>query len=287
MDSDIKYEIVEDDVTGRRLNLFSPYSSSVQNLIEKNEFESILLSQRLGWESQDIDFLKNIKNLKCLYIYDDKIKDLSVISELKDLEVLYLECNKVNKGPYFNELKKLKDVRVDWRPCFNSLFHNKNIEVLRIDSFQEKDLSNFEVNSKLERLDLVMGPITSLKGVTSFPSLIKLMVYRCSKLTNINDINNLNLIELEIESCKKIENLEEVLNIKSLESLIIDKCNTMKNINGVSALTNLIKMTISETSIIDGNISELMKLKNTDVYIDNKKHYSHKLNEIRAIINAQ
>ena len=89
---------------------------------------------------------------------------------------------------------------------------------MRIDYFKENDLSNFSIFPKLEKLDLVMGSITSLKGIENFPNLKDVMIYRCTKLTDISELEHLVLTNIEIESCKKIDNLEILFNVNSLEA---------------------------------------------------------------------
>lgn len=281
MNSKLKYEIVDDEVTGERLNLISPYSDEVQDLIDERKIQSILLSQRLGWESQSIDFLKEINGLKCLYLYDDELLDLSVIEELYELELLFLECRKVKISPNFESLNKLNYVSIDWRPCFKSLYLNTNIQKMRIDYFNDNDLSKFSVSPKLEELDLVMGPITSLKGIENFPNLKKLVIYRCTKLTDISELEHIELTNIEIESCKKIDNLEILFNVNNLESIIIDKCHEIKSIKDISNLSNLKKARIINTTILDGDVTKFGSLYENGVEIsfDNKKSYSHKLED--------
>lgn len=252
----MEYKIVEDDVTGSRINLISPLTASVIDFINDQNLKSVLLNQRLGWKSQDLSLLTEVKGLKCLYLMDDEIEDISVIEDLTSLKKLNLECLRIKKGFNFSKLTKLTQVSIDWRPCFDSLHHLNTLESLRIDKYKGKDLSKFGALPNLKRLDLVMGTIESLTGIEQFSNLKRFMLYRCSKLTDISAITGLNLRELEIESCKKIKNIECSFKVQTLEEIIIDKCHEMNSIIAISNLPKLKKVTVADTSILDGDMSK-------------------------------
>lgn len=277
----MEYTIVEDDVAGKRINLSSPLTNSVIDFINEDNLKSILLNQRLGWKSQELSLLTKIKDLKCLYLMDDEIEDVSVIEELTSLESLTLECSRIKKGFDFSKLERLNRVSIDWRPCLDSLHHLSTLKVIRIDKYKAQDLSKFVALQNLQRLDLVMGTFQSLKGIELFPNLAQLMLYRCSKLTDVSSITGISLKELEIESCKKIANLEVIFEVQSLEKLIIDKCHELDSIAGISNLSKLNKVTVADTSILDGDMTKfgLLHNKGVKVWFTSKKYYSHRLED--------
>lgn len=272
----MEYIIVEDDYLSEpRLNLISPLTMDVIDFINAKNYRSILLNQRLGWKSQELGILTKVKNLKCLYLMDDEIKDLAMIEDLQDLEYLQLECLGVKQGFNFVKLTNLKVVKIDWRPCFESLHQVGWLLQLRIDKYKNKDLSKFKTSPNLNRFELVQATIESTNGIKQFVRLKNLMLYRCSKLKDISELALTALSELRLETCKKVENLEAVFCIKSIETLILDKCHSLNSIKGISNLP-LRKVRISDTVIVDGDLSEILSLTNCDIYFDNKKHYSHK-----------
>lgn len=272
----MEYKIVEDGYLSEpRLNLTSPLTMEVIDFINANNYKAILLNQRLGWKSQELGLLTKVNNLKCLYLMDDDIEDLTIIEYLEDLEFLQLECLSVKKGFNFEKLTNLKTVKIDWRPCFESLHELSWLLHLRIDRYKSKDLSKFKISPNLNRFELVQTTIESTDGIKQFGQLKHLMLYRCSKLKDISELALLNLSELRLETCKKVENLEVVFGIKSIESLILEKCQSFTSIRGISNLP-LKKLRISDTVVEDGDLSEILSLKNCDIFFDNKKHYSHK-----------
>lgn len=282
---DIGYEIVGEEYGGKRINLFSSYSVDIQRVIDKENITSILLSQREGWGSQSIDFLLNIKGLKCLYLYDDAITDISIIEELRELEVLYLECLKVKKAPDFLNMTKLKDVRVDWRACFKTLHSNATVETLLINGYKCHDFSDFTPSLRLKRLEVQKGGIKTLLGLEKFKNIKKLSLYQCSKLESISSLLDTFVEEIDFETCKNIKDLEVITELTSLKSIALDKCGVINSILGISKLKKLKNIVLSDTIINDGDLSELIAFKHINIYFDNKKHYSHKLSEVRASIN--
>ncbi|WP_299811276.1 hypothetical protein [uncultured Shewanella sp.] len=277
----MEYTIVEDDVAGKRINLSSPLTNSVIDFINEHNLKSILLNQRLGWKSQELSLLTQIKDLKCLYLMDDEIEDISVIEKLTSLENLLLECSHIKRVGDLSKLIRLNRVSIDWRPCLDSLHQLNSLECIRIDKYKAQDLSKFISLPNLKRLDLVMGTINSLTGIERFTNLEKLMLYRCSKLTDISSVTKNCIKELEIESCKKIANLEVTFEVRTLEKLIIDKCQEIGSITGISNLTKLNKVTIADTIILDGDMKKfgLLHNKGVKVWFTNKKFYSHKLED--------
>jgi hypothetical protein len=279
-----QYKIIEDEEYGGvQIQLFDTFNSDILDTIKKHRVTSILLSQWKGWKTQPLDFLADIENLKVVAIFDSVVQDLSVIEKLQSLEVLYLECPKAKTKVDFKLLEKLVDVRFDWRPCFSSICESDTIQTILINGYKGEDLSPFKSQS-LSRLDIVKGSkLASLNGIENNPNLKSLMLYQCSKLVDISSLQSVALELIEFETCKKLENLESVFELSSLKHISLDKCGQIRDITGISKL-GLDSLVISDTVIEDGRLAELLKLKCSKVYFDNKKHYSHTLEEVRSIV---
>ncbi|MCF7516570.1 hypothetical protein L3V43_23575 [Pseudoalteromonas sp. L23] len=281
-----QYKIIDDEEYGGvQIQLFDTFNSDILDIIKKHRVTSILLSQWKGWKTQPLDFLADIENLKVVAIFDSVVQDLSVIEKLQSLEVLYLECPKAKTKVDFKLLENLVDVRFDWRPCFSSICESNTIQTILINGYKGEDLSSFKSQS-LSRLDIVKGSkLASLKGIENNPNLKSLMLYQCSKLVDISSLQSVALERIEFETCKKLENLESVFELSSLKQISLDKCGQIRGITGISKL-GLDSLVISDTVIEDGRLDELLKLKCSKIYFDNKKHYSHTLEEVRSIVLA-
>jgi len=279
-----QYKIIQDEEYGGvQIQLFGTFNNDILDTIKKHRVTSILLSQWKGWKTQSLDFLADIENLKVVAIFDSVVQDLSVIEKLQSLEVLYLECPKAKTKVDFKLLEKLVDVRFDWRPCFSSICESNTIKTILINGYKGEDLYPFKSQS-LSRLDIVKGSkLTSLNGIENNPNLKSLMLYQCSKLVDISSLQSVVLERIEFETCKKLENLESIFELSSLKYISLDKCGQIRDITGISKL-GLDSLVISDTVIEDGRLAELLKLKCSKIYFDNKKHYTHTLEDVRSIV---
>jgi hypothetical protein len=104
-----------------------------------------------------------------------------------------------------------------------------------------------------------------------------------SKLETLDSIAKLALNKLEVVTCKKIIDLNVTLLIPTLKELVLDKAGSFSSIQGISKFKVLEKLIIRDTLIEDGNVVELAKLMECDIFISNKKTYSHTLEEIQKI----
>lgn len=279
-----QYKIIEDEEYGGvQIQLFDTFNSDIFDIIKKHRVTSILLSRWKGWKTQPLDFLADIESLKVVAIFDNVVQDLTVIEKLQSLEVLYLECPKAKTKVDFKLLEKLVDVRFDWRPCFSSICESNTIQTILINGYKGEDLSLFKSQS-LSRLDIVKGSkLASLKGIENNPNLKSLMLYQCSKLVDMSSLQSVALERIEFETCKKLESLESVFELSSLKHISLDKCGQIRAITGISKL-GLDSLVISDTVIEDGCLAELLKLKCSKIYFDDKKRYSHTLEEVRSIV---
>ena len=281
-----QYKIIEDDeYGGLSIHLFDTFNTQILDVIKKYGVTSILLSQWKGWKSQALDFLADIENLRVVSIFDDTVEDLSVIEKLDKLQVLYLECPKAKVNVDFSVLKNIVDVRFDWRPCFSSVCQSNTVQTLLINGYKGEDLSPFKSMS-LTRLDILKGgKLATLNGLQKIPNLKSLMLFQCSKLTNISALQSIALERIDFETCKRLENLEIIFRLPNLKHISLDKCGQLKDVTGISTLA-LESLNISDTAVENGDLHEFLNLKCSKIYFDNKKHYSHSLEEIRRIVLA-
>jgi len=277
------YEVREHSQGGLQILLKGDYSSKVEQAFEEYDMTSILLSKWKGWNSQSLDFLVSFPQLKRIAVFDSEIKDLTVLEKMPNLKELYLECPKAKLPVNLGNISTLKDARIDWRPCFSSILESNSLEALLINGYKGESLESFNCK-QLTQLDLLKaGKLVNLKGIESLVNLDTLSIFQCSKLESLDSISQLALSKLEIETCKNITDLNVTLLIPTLKELILDKAGSFSSIQGISNFKVLEKLIIRDTLIEDGNVVELAKLKECDIFISNKKAYSHTLEEIQLI----
>jgi hypothetical protein len=234
----------------------------------------------MGWRRQGLEFLHEFPNVSEVIVSDDGVEDLSALSGLKSLEKLMLECPQARIGPDFGTLPSLRDVRVDWRECYSSLVCNPMIEFLLLDRYSGTDLLDLKLPSLNTFRLLRAARMKSLDGISRMSELIHLDVYRCPKLQIIGDIAATPIQSLAMEACKSVADLDCVFGIKSLTSITIERCGDIASISGVSRLP-LKRLRLVDVSIADGDVSELLALKNVDLFFTNKRHYSHRMLYVR------
>ncbi len=282
MKKNLNYEILGNEKDGWCLNLLGAWCSEIAQVMVKENISSLLLKRSIGWCDSDLSFLSDVPYIRKLCLFAGDLLDLSLLNNLTQLDTLYLECPAAKIGPDFSALTRLKDLRVDWKPCYMSLFENENISYLHIQGFKEQDLRHLAQLTFLNDLVLIGGSINSLDGIQSLTKLSTVMLYQCTKLQSIGDIVNCNtLTEVRIESCKKITDMEKLLELTFIESLVLERSVNIKTIKGIGQFDKLRKLRVCDTSIVDGDMSELLVLKDVDIFFSNKKHYSHKLIEIK------
>ncbi|MCF2910369.1 hypothetical protein L1285_18815 [Pseudoalteromonas sp. DL2-H2.2] len=281
-ESNAKYKLLHDDsVNGVKMQLFSNFDDEIAEVIDRENVVSLMLSQWLGWKYEQLDFLSKLTQLKALYIFDSTIKDISKVSDLVNLEVLYLECPRLKIGFNASRLCNLKDVRIDWKPCLKNIAESSSIKVLLLSGFKEESLTDF-LPLNISRLDLIRpSKLKTLDGLEKLSQLNSISLYQCRKLESIDAIASLSLSSIEIEGCKQVKGLSKLLTLSGLESLVIENCANIESISGISTLSKLQKLRIASTTIMDGDLSELVGMRISSLFFDRKKSYSHSLEEIR------
>ncbi|MCO7186788.1 MULTISPECIES: hypothetical protein [unclassified Pseudoalteromonas] len=281
-ESNVKYKLLHDDsVNGVKMQLFSDFDGEIADVINRENVTSLMLNQWLGWKCEPLDFLTELTQLKALYIFDSTITDISKVSHLVNLEVLYLECPKLKVGFDVSQLCNLKDVRIDWKPCLKNISESTSVKVLLLNGFKEESLSCL-LPLTIRRLDLIKpSKLKTLDGLEKLSELNSISLYQCRKLESIDAITSLGLASVEIEGCKQVRGLSKLLTLSGLEGLVIENCSTIESISGISKLRKLQKLRIASTTILDGDLSELVGMRLNSLFLERKKSYSHSLEEIR------
>jgi internalin A len=111
-----------------------------------------------------------------------------------------------------------------------------------------------------------------------------------SNLENISTISALTcLTELFIENCRKIEDLESIGRLKSLRHLTLNRMGTLASLGFLEGLENLEKVLFWEdTRVADGIMRPLLDLpKLKFVGFRNRRHYTHRMEEINALLEQK
>ncbi len=203
------------------------------------------------FELENLEFLKNAKNLEYLTLFYQPTKDYSAISKiphlkslffngcyigeldmldgLTELESLWIKGCDVSKAGQIVNLKLLKDLDLENTPLAGNaeelgiIFENcPNIETLNL-SVKEGKLSdlNFLKNAKnLKELVLVNQSLTDYSAIAECSKLKNLSLRGCniSDLGMLNGLNNLERLGL---TGTNVSEAKDILKLKNLKDLSV------------------------------------------------------------------
>lgn len=247
----------------------------VAQQLKENNIESIII--RTFGNNYQINFenLKYISFIKELSIDSGSYINVNNIYLLEKLETLWINNNNYGEEIDLTKLKSLTKLIIA-NSCVNlkGLYNLPNLITLKLQKFNEIDLTKFEMMNKLTSLELVQSKIRTLDGVEKMKNLKCLTLFYSSKLLSIEKISVLkNLEYLEIRNCKKIENYECLKLLKNLKRLSIYDSSTLNDLLFVNQLKSLEFIGLINTNVNDGNIEPLIKIKSHGY--TNKKNFNY------------
>ncbi len=116
---DLDMVILKKDIELERRQKYVEHSKEVleklsEVLPQLTSLEAISMGRDVTIEN--LDFLKDVKGLKIVYIYDNSIKDISALSELKELEYIGLKNNEIEDITPILGLKKVEYINLTGNP---------------------------------------------------------------------------------------------------------------------------------------------------------------------------
>ncbi len=258
----------------------------------------------------------NSNNLSCLTIPDPFLKDISgpvnlaflckmnvqkliiSLSRCKNLEGLYclknLEFLRIINNPEglvieLQQLPALKELETEWYNGLSNLAQCKALTALRLQGYKSRDKSLSELAGlkNLEVLKITKSNIEHVSGIENLPNLKRLtLAYNRSLLFfTKNDDVRMNLEELKIEMCKKLD-LATFKGLARLRTLNIVSNGKVPSLEPVLKLLPALEVLFfSESELIDGDNSYFLKYPNLrKLYFDNKNHYKFKVHEVREAL---
>ena len=180
------------------------------------KLKTVFLDRTEGIEN--IDFLKNSKNLKFLSISETGIKDISILNNLNQLEILYMTGNGI------------KDI--------SSLRESRNLRNIRMSSNEIKDISFIGNNKNLEELGISFNRIENIEVLRNFSNLEFLSVENnpIKDFSVIRKLEKLRYLEFDILKSK-----EEIKNILPLSLYEYGKLNNDEIYEGKASAIEIIK----------------------------------------------
>lgn len=246
----------------------------VKKLKEYN-IESIIISTFRNNYQINLENLKYISFIKELSIDSGSYINTNSLYLLEKLETLWINNDNYGEKIDLKNLKNLKKLIVS-TSCINlnGLFELPNLITLKLQRFNEIDLTKFNMMNSLTSLELVQSKVKSLNGIEKMKNLKYLTLFYSSQLLSIQKISSLKKLEyLEIRNCKKIENYKYLGKLNNLKRLSIYDCSALNDLSFINHQKKLEFVGLINTNVLDGNIEPLIKIKNHGY--TNKKNFNY------------
>lgn len=226
---------------------------------------------------ESLEFLHSINCIEYLAIIGDARNiDCSPVYSLNNLRYLIFDQP---RELYLDKFKKLEFFST------NGLSHVRNVEqsvslrTLSLGSAFERteyeDLSAFSELKSLEVLCLRDLDLVSLKGIGQFARLKVLEIDGLKKLRIIESIIQLKstLTSLRIYDCNRIQSLDSIASLRYLRFLSLDNLKHIPNLDFIASLPSLKTFISSDSTIVDGNMTNLERIATVVVLPSRKSYY--------------
>lgn len=269
---------LEQSIFGTKAVIKGIWKDSYLNFLLENEVQELELNDGKGWIGQNLEFLKDLPDLKSIIIIDLKIISIEPIHYLKEL--VSLKVITYNKDPInFKSFPKLVECGFEWIKGSESLFEMSNLKKLFINRYNKNDSDVFSKLVNLESLSILNSQIENLLGISSLRKLQNLRLGNLKKISTLQGLENLKDLEtLEIQKCKGILDVSVIFNLTKLKQLFLIDMGNISSINGIENLTSLNEFLFYEsTNISDGDLIPLKNLPSLrKISFQNRKHYTLK-----------
>ncbi|EMO68413.1 hypothetical protein LEP1GSC132_4188 [Leptospira kirschneri str. 200803703] len=194
--------------------------SDFLNSIRFYECRFVITEVVVGFVSlSNINFLEYLPSVQSLWILTSNIKDFSALSLITNLKKLRIDRVSAGLGDVLLHLQNLEEIFLDhWVQGAENIFELKKLKNVSLRGCVFENLKGMMNWKDLKHLWLHGGKINSLTGIpTNIESL------RLTRIPNIRSLDGLSLcsslLDLRVDSCKKIISLNGIENCIALNIL--------------------------------------------------------------------
>jgi hypothetical protein len=243
----------------------------------------IHISKFHGYYLENLDFLKECRGVKSLYIQDCP-HDTQGINYLESLE--WLSISRSRGTIDMSRFTKLRTYRGDFGPNICNLEKCLLLELIAIWHYSPPcmNLESFPTFPNLESLEITQSSIRTLQGINKLNRLRRLDLNYLKKLENVDHLAYLqaSLKILRIEACRKVKDFSEIGFLHNLVELGINSCMQITDLGILNNLLKLEHFSFVDTKVLDGDLSSIFLLKQLKhVGFNDFRHYSHSLEEVK------
>jgi len=189
----------------------------------KAKYSGIFGSPSFDFREDNLDFLKELPEIKQLWFWDCKLASIDGIYHLKDLE--YCGVMDQRPGIDFSKFPRLKQVVAHWNPK-DSGFAKSKINNFSLWHFnpRTKTFDGLVFPPRTTQLELTWLNPQSLEGLAPLPKLRELGIHRARNMTDLSLLPKFapNLKRLIITGAKKVTDFTGIENHPMIELAIVD-----------------------------------------------------------------
>lgn len=278
-----KYSYIQNGEWGEFLSVNSSKLKKTVKYIRENNVKNIELNYYNGYKLKDISFLKDCSDvIEGLIIVQGDV-NLNGIEELTNLRMLNISDE--TKYPIdLTSFKKLERCSLLWHKNISNLSACKELRELLLKkiALSDKNIKELEPLSELTSLTFIQSKISDLNFLQVFKKIEEIQVYYTPSLTDIEGLKfcSQTIKKLLLDHCKNIVDYSPIEQLKCLEYLGITDAKEIGTMSFIKNLSSLKHLSFVGTNVLDGDMSYCLGIE--FVGYDNKKHYTHTLEQVRG-----
>ncbi|MHA2391707.1 MAG: leucine-rich repeat domain-containing protein [Promethearchaeota archaeon] len=210
----------------------------------------------------EIRGLENLRNLKSLHIQGNRISKIEGLGNLSKLEYLYLNYNEISEIKGLNHLSNLKSLMIydNQISQIKGLENLENLVILNLRNNKISEIEGLENLRNLKRLDLSNNEIYEIKGLDNLSKLefLDLSYNKISEFRGLKTLKKLKFLDLRNNKISEIKGLS---NLKKLEHLYlgINEILQIENFKKIDQIRILNKMSIEGNNIPSSTVDILYR----------------------------
>lgn len=191
--------------------------------INRRKIQGIFGSPAFGFTEDNLNFLKDISDIKQVWFWEINLKDISGLYNQKKIEYF---CLSPKRPPIdFSAFTDLHDLI--WEPINNDKGIEDLQQLVRLDiwKYKEKDMrfSKLQLPKSLKKIEFNWCNQESINSLPIMHNLTELQFHYCRNLKSIDGLKSLapNLKKLVVTRCPNLESFSEAIDLP-LDSLYIN-----------------------------------------------------------------
>jgi hypothetical protein len=237
------------------------------NLYAFAGIEELLVAPKNG-EIIDLDNFRELKDLSC--------GELSGFRNLENAGLLKfgssdkkIDYEKVARIGTLEELGVYDDDNF----TFDKIKKLCNLKVLVAKILKIRNMAGIECLKKLEVLNLMYcRTLENIDGIEKCADLRSLYLANLPKITDIRGLAGCaSLVELTLDTMKNCD-ITRIGQAKTLQRLSVENCGAIGTLAFLNDMDNLIDFALIDTTVLDGDLTPCLRLKNARVYPDKRNN---------------